>query len=274
VTREINLNSLKAGINRLRIKGGADPSSLYDLLNGYVTIDGGVQSRPGTVEAATLPSGTLGLCAFNGGLVVFADAPVAGMPTGYTCEVLRYPNDPGDANPTLTAIHFAAPFLGHLYVVAEFSTGEVFHYWLLATGSAPNVASWQANHQYDTGDQVQPTDPNGFYYVVQAGPNDDLPLWQAGAGHATGDQVQPTVRMGYYATCTNTIGDNPKSGSEEPDWPDSDGAVVYEDGTDTGATTASTTPTAPTSDPGGDRYSNVGGSGGSFIRAGQTIKQF
>ena len=29
------LTTLKGGINRLRVKGGASPASLYDLLNGF-----------------------------------------------------------------------------------------------------------------------------------------------------------------------------------------------------------------------------------------------
>ena len=55
------INALTAGINRLRTKGGASNDGLYDLLNGYVTLAGTIVSRPGTVEDATLPAGTVGL---------------------------------------------------------------------------------------------------------------------------------------------------------------------------------------------------------------------
>ena len=50
VTRIVYLNALKAGISRLRTKGGPDPETLYDLVNGYVTQAGTVESRPGTVS--------------------------------------------------------------------------------------------------------------------------------------------------------------------------------------------------------------------------------
>lgn len=254
---QVNLNVLKAGINRLRTKGGADPSSLYDLLNGYVTIDGGVASRPGTNEDATLPAGTVGLCAFDGGLVVFSDSPKTGMPAGYTCEVLRYPNDPGATPPTLSKVHFAAPFLGHLYVVAEFSTGEIFHYWLLATGTDANVKTWAPNTQYNVDAIVQPAVPNGFYYKPA---NTQFPqAWQSNHAYELNDVVVPTVLNGWKYTCIEADGANPASGSTEPVWPTADGATVSEEINE--QPPAPVVPSTPTTNPGGDRYSNAAGGG-------------
>jgi hypothetical protein len=257
VSRRITLNTLKAGINRLRTKGGADPSSLYDLLNGYVTIDGSTQSRPGTTEDATLPAGTVGLCAFNDGLVVFSDSAKTGMPDGYTCLVLPYPNDPGDTPPTLTKIHFAAPFLGHLYVVAEFSTNEVFHYWLLATGTDATVQAWQPDHQYNVTDSVVPTVQNGFYY--KPANTEFPPAWLPDHNYVLGDVVVPTTLNGWKYTVIEVDGDNPASGSTEPVWPTSDGATVTEDINE--ASQPIVPPVTPPNDPGGDRYGNPGGAG-------------
>lgn len=231
---QVVLSALKAGINRMRTKGGADPASLYDLLNGWVRQDGSIESRDGTVEVATLPAGTKGLCAFNGGFVVFSHQVTTGLPAGYACEVLVNPND---ATQALTEIHFAAPMMGALYVVAEFANGEVFHYWL--QGSGTSGATWEADTVYSEGDLILPTTPNGLAYqaVRLTAPN---PVWAAGVKRAVDDKVEPTVANDYYYTVIDTLGDNPVSGESEPDWTASEGAKVYED---TSITPKSATPT-------------------------------
>lgn len=242
---DVNLNALKAGINRLRTKGGADPSSLYDLVNGYVTIDGSVVSRGGTVGDAALPAGTKGLCAFNGAMVVFSGSAKSGMPAGYTCEVLAHPTDDTQE---IAEIHFAAPFMGYLYVVAEFANGDVFHYWLQASGT------WLASTMYKAGATVLPTVRNGLRY--QPVPGDSPIAWAPSVPRAVGDVVQPTVYTGWKYTVTAVDGDSPASGLTEPTWLESDGAIVYED-LDT--TPQPTTPTPGTGSPGGDRYDNLPG---------------
>ena len=239
---DINLNALKAGINRLRTKGGADPSSLYDLVNGYVTIDGSVQSRPGTVRDAQLPAGTKGLCAFNGAMVVFSSTPQT-MPAGYTCEVLAHPTDDTQ---TIAEIHFAAPFMGFLYVAVEFANGDVFHYWLQSGGT------WQAGTMYKVGDTVLPTVRNGFRYqtVLKSNPA----AWAPNVPRAVGDVVQPTVYTGWKYTVVEVAGDSPSSGASEPDWPESNGAQISED---VDSTPAPAAPTPTNQLPGGDRYGNT-----------------
>jgi len=222
--RLVQLSSSKGGISRLRTKGGADKDTLYDLLNGYVDASGAIVSRPGTVQAFALPAGTKGLCAVNGGLVVFSHQVVEGMPEGVTCEVLSHPTDP--AQP-IRKIHFAGPFLGgatgaYLYVVAEFEDGAVFHYWL------QTAETWEANTAYLPGQLVSPTTPNGLTYRVGSS-LDAYQKWRADVARALGDVVVPTTDNGYFYTVTDTIGSAPKSGTREPNWPDSDGATVYED---------------------------------------------
>ena len=93
MTRSVVLNALKQGISRVRVKGGADPSTLYDLVNGFVTIDGSTQSRPGTRQDVKLPAGTKGLMAFSGGFLVFSHVPTPITGSKYSCEVLVDPND-------------------------------------------------------------------------------------------------------------------------------------------------------------------------------------
>lgn len=222
--RLVQLSGAKDGINRQRIKGGADKDALYDLVNGHVDETGAIVSRPGTVEDYVLPAGTKGLCSANGGLVVFSHQVVAGMPDGVTCEVLANPND--DTQP-LKEIHFTAPFLGgdegaYLYVVAEFANGDVYHYWL------QGAQTWEAGKSYLPGAVVQPTEPNGLVYRLDSGTG-DYEAWTANAARAVGDTVVPTEDNGYYYEVTDTIGSAPRSGPTEPEWVAEDGAKVYED---------------------------------------------
>lgn len=195
--RTITLNALRAGIERTRSKGGAKPDALFDLVNGYVTIDGSVQSRPGTTSVYELPAGTKGLCAFGGKLVVFSHA-VQVMPAAtpsVTCQVLVNPVTPGSA---INDIHFAGPFLGGLYVVAEFSDGTTRHFWLR------KQSNWTANTMFLEGSVVQPTSPNGLTYIARRiGPPN--PLWAPDVERNLGDRVEPTVPNGYFYEVINLI---------------------------------------------------------------------
>jgi hypothetical protein len=225
--RPVVLNTLKGGINRLRVKGGASQQVLYDLLNGYVTADNSIESRPGTENHATLPTGTKGLCAFDGGFVVFASSDPGAMPSGYTCEILTHPTAPGTA---LLDIHFAGPMLGYLYVVAEFADEETFHYWLQRRDD------WAALTAYNLGDVVEPTTPNGYAYRATR-LNPAGVLWAPNVPRAMGDRIEPTTANGFVYEVTAVAGASPKSGATEPDWPAEDGATVIED--------TDITPTAP-----------------------------
>lgn len=242
----MQLTPLKSGINRLRMKGGADPASLYDLVNAYVDIAGNPTSRPGTRSLVILPAGTLGLCAFAGKQHVFAMTPIDPGDSRFVVDVLIHP-DP-EFTGTLVAIHFAKPFLGFLYVVAEFSDGQVFHYWLQSNDA------WQASTIYMMGDTVRPTSVNGFIYSPTT--TDDPPAWAANTKYAIGDYVQPSTYSGYKYELVELDGDNPASGSTEPTWIASEGALIDEDVDKTPA--PSTTTTTPTS-PGGSRYDNLSG---------------
>jgi hypothetical protein len=70
--RPFPLTTLNGGINRLKVKGGALASRLYDLQNAYITNEGTIVPREGTARSATLTSQTIGLAAANGTFNVFA----------------------------------------------------------------------------------------------------------------------------------------------------------------------------------------------------------
>lgn len=213
------LSTLRGGINRLRVKGLASASTLYDLINAYITNDGGVVGREGTIRAATLDATTVGLMAQNGIFNVFSTTLVS-VPVGYTDNVLVNPVNPAL---TLTKIWFAKPFLGFPYVVAQFSDGSIFHYWL------QNNGSWAANTVYMTGAIVIPDTPNGLAYQAQrqAAPNSN---WSANSSIALNDKVEPTEYTGYYYKAVAVVGDNPHTSGTEPVWPTTTGATLQEFG--------------------------------------------
>ncbi len=188
--RPFPLTVLNGGINRLRVKGGASASQLYDLQNGYITNAGSISPREGTIRSATLNSSTVGLAA-NGGLFnVFSNTfttSTATVPAGYQLNVLVHPTL-STATPTI--IWFAKPFMGFLYVAAQFSTGDIFHYWLQSNGV------WASNTVYMTGNIVTPTPANGLAYqaVRDFPPN---PTWTADTNISLGNIVEPTEYTGF-----------------------------------------------------------------------------
>jgi hypothetical protein len=220
--RPVPLNSLKDGIDKTRVKGWAKPDTLFDATNCWVTVSLSARPRPGTVIDAVLPTGTVGLTTFRGKLVVFADHEVdlTGFDQ-YELEILTYPElNPDGAS--LLKIHFAEPFLGVLYVVAEWSDGRVVHYWLR------EPTTWQADTIYKFGDLVQPSTPNGFVYeATRLNPAD--PIWTPNSQVVVGDFREPTTPNSFTYEVIDTIGTNPRTGTVEPIWPETDGATINED---------------------------------------------
>ncbi|UAY76027.1 hypothetical protein [Pseudoxanthomonas sp. X-1] len=219
--RPVRLNAAKGGIDRQRTKGGASPNTLYMLLNGYVTASGAIESRDGTSPVNSGLANTRGLVAHNGGLVVFThqqvSIPASNPPV--SAEILVNRNDPTQP---IKEVHFAAAFLGYLYVAAEYNNGDVIHYWLRS------VDAWQAGKAYTIGDVVRPNTPNGFTYTAQR-VSSAYPTWQPNVSRVTGEKVEPTTGNSYYYEVTNTVGDAPRSGTIEPTWPAITDSVVYED---------------------------------------------
>lgn len=328
----VPLTVIQGGLNRARVKGAAARNTLYDLLNGYVTIGKTVKVRPGTLRTQNLaPSGgvpdTVGLTAFQGTFHVFCHKVVA-VPVGYTLHVLNSPAGASAATTftglatyasslmTVTAvttgalavgnqvsgtgipagttitsfgtgaggtgtyhmsaaatvtvaetifgsnpaqdtvaipikkIHFAAPYLGFLYVVAEFTSdggsglGTVFHYWLQSGGI------WKAATDYRIGDVVTPTVPNGLVFKAsrQSAPN---PVWTPATAEAISNVIEPTVPNGFYFTAIDVAGANPATGTNEPTWPTAAGAQIIENSTTDGndQSTSAPQPSATTTLP-------------------------
>ena len=257
MTRTVSLNALKAGISRLRTKGGPDPQTLYDLVDGYVTAAGTMEQRPGFRVDALLPPGTRGLMSYRGYKYVFSDGPVdlSEFPE-YRLAILTHP-DAGDAPPPLVRIHFAQPFMLFPYVSAEWGNGDVFHYWMQGEGEE---TYWTPDTTFALGAVVHPTSQTGFTYRAHR-LGEPGELWAAGVERAVGDVVEPTEPNGFEYEAIEAYGTPPRSGTREPTWPAQDGAVVIEE--------ADLAPGAPPSGGGGgvtlppdvtDRYGRSSGS--------------
>lgn len=233
--RSAPLTTVKGGINRLRLKGGARADSLYDLVNGFVTEQDTVVSRPGTLREETLDSSTRGLCTFGGELWTFCHQQVS-VPAGYNLAILVHPDaelatyaDPyAYYGIALDKIHFAEPFMGAIFVVAEFEDGEVYYYWL------QEGATWEANKVYQPGDIVAPSTPTGIMYQASRLGSAN-PAWAPNVQRTDGtgayydpSVIEPTVYNGFYYTCVSAQGVDPRSGATEPVWPTEDGATVTE----------------------------------------------
>jgi hypothetical protein len=262
--RAVTLNASAAGMTRLRNKGGASPQTLYDLSNGYVNASRCPQQRPGTTwlfnfadSGHTANAGlTRGLACFRGVLYTFCHTPLSSGSSTFKILTLRHPTD---NSATLEAVHFAQPFMGYLYVVAEFSDGLVKHYWL------QSPPAWKAVTIYQANQLVQPSADNGYYYKAHQVLN---PVsWGSGVIYKLNDLVQPTTYNGFgYAVTAETGPAAPPapSGATEPVWPLQEFQVVYDYSTTTPPPTPGQPPAQPpTPSPGtgpGGRYDNRGGS--------------
>ena len=139
-------------------------------------------------------------------------------------------NYTGNAPIALKEIHFAAPFLGFLYVVAEFEPdssglGSVFHYWVQVN---EDTSTWAANTDHQIGDIVVPSSGyDGLFYIASRATQPN-PVWTPTTLEAVGNIVEPSVPNGFKFTCISTEGNNPVTGSSEPTWPTADGATVSE----------------------------------------------
>jgi len=246
------LSTANAGMTRLRNKGNASPETLYDLLNGYILLSGAIKPRPGTTADITLPTNTKGLCAHKGKLYVFSHIPqVTSNPGKYVVATLRHPTNPATA---IHQIHFAAAFMGYLYVVCEFADGNIWHYWL------EELDTWSSGTAFKIGDRVFPSVENGYaYQATRLGSAN--PAWQASIPRAVNDVIEPTVYNGFKYTCVAVTGSSPASGTFEPDWPTENGAQVieYADGSTDAAPTTSVSDPDPNIGSVPERYINPAG---------------
>lgn len=136
---------------------------------------------------------------------------------------------------TIKEIHFAAPYLGGIYVVAEFNTnaataaqfGSTFHFWVQSSTGGDNSNTWQKGSNYRIGDIVIPNTPNGLTYVA-ARRTPSNPIWTPSTAETVGNIVEPTIANGFQYAVTAVQGAKPTTGATEPTWPTTNNAIVNE----------------------------------------------
>jgi hypothetical protein len=203
------------------VKGGAAANSLYDLQNAYINNAGAVVPREGTIRAATLNSSTVGLAAANGQFNIFSSAfSTAALPAGYVLNVL---SNPVNSTASPTVIYYAKPFMGFPYVVASFSDGNVFHYWL------QNNGTWTSTTDYTSASIVLPPVLNGLAYqgVRDFPPN---PVWTPETIITSASYIEPTTATGFCYQAIATTGTPVHTGAVEPVWPTTAGGIIQEFG--------------------------------------------
>lgn len=233
--RPVPLTTLQGGINRLSVKGNASANRLYDLVNAYITNDGTVSPREGTLRAQTLDTNTVGLMCIDGVFNIFGSTyttSTATVPAGYQLNLLI---NPVNSTATPTTIWFAKPFMGFPFVTAQFSDGSVYDYWLQSNGA------WTSETVYSTGNIVTPDTPNGLAYLaVRDFPQQ--PLWTANTLITSGSYVEPNEYTGYAYQAIAVAGTNPHTGAAEPVWPTISAGQLQEFGDfDTSQSDAGTT---------------------------------
>lgn len=111
----------------------SDANRLQVLENAYVTSGLAIAKRPGLKLRFECPPDTVGLCQFEGQVVVFHHAN-AQVYAGFRVMALPHPTRP---ELKLRDVPFAQSFDGFLYVVAVYQNGNVWHHYL--DGQSPSA---------------------------------------------------------------------------------------------------------------------------------------
>jgi len=120
------LRDFKAGMNRTRERVAGVPGTLWTLKNAHITRGGDIERAKKFVSTYTLPAGTYGLAQVRGQLYAFGSADLAAsMPVGVLYQRLQSPI----GGETMVEVLDAKGAAGKLYVVAEFSNGNIYHFY-------------------------------------------------------------------------------------------------------------------------------------------------
>lgn len=101
------------------------PGTLWTLKNCLITRGGDIEAAKRWVPAYTLPAGTFGLGALRSQLYVFgSDAAPSNLPANVQYQRLQDP-----AGSDMTRILDVKQYADYLYVIAEYASGAVLHFY-------------------------------------------------------------------------------------------------------------------------------------------------
>ena len=129
----ILVENFNLGLDRRKKRVSGQPGSLWLGTNVHLTRGGEVESRKKFVKKYVLPAGTFGLHALSSALYTFGSVADPGVPVGVTYQQLVH----SDGSTAMSKLLKAENFDGHIYAIAEFVDGNVFHYF-----NGQRVTAW------------------------------------------------------------------------------------------------------------------------------------
>ncbi len=131
----LGVDSFKFGIDRRRPRVAGVPGTLWLGVNIHLSRGGDVERAKRFVPGYTLPANTFGLTALRSQLYTFGSAAPPAMSVGVLYQQLATP----DVGESMVRILDTDTFGGKLYVIAEFTDGNVYHYY-----NGARVTDWDA----------------------------------------------------------------------------------------------------------------------------------
>jgi hypothetical protein len=128
----VAIADFKYGMDRRRPRIAGVAGTLYTLKNAHISRGGDIERAKKFVQVYALPGGTHGLARVRSQLYVFGSADLAAsMPQGVLYQRLIYAGD------TMTRVLEVRTFSGKLYVVAQYTSGLIAHFY-----DGVRIADW------------------------------------------------------------------------------------------------------------------------------------
>ncbi|MDR9437541.1 MAG: hypothetical protein RI563_11715, partial [Thiohalophilus sp.] len=128
------VEDFKRGLDRRRSMDTTPAGSLWECINAHISRGGEIEKRKAFVSKYSLPAGeTFGLHATGTALYTFGSAASPGVPAGVTYQRLQHP----DGSTAMSAILYTENFDGKVYAIAEFTDGNIYHYY-----NGSRVTTW------------------------------------------------------------------------------------------------------------------------------------
>jgi len=119
------IEDFRGALDRRKSRAAGVPGTLWECTDGHITRGGEIEKRKAWVSTYSLPTGTFGMKAASGALIVFGSAADPGVPAGVTYQRLQHP----DTNLSMTALVSADVYGGKVYAIARFSDNSLIHFY-------------------------------------------------------------------------------------------------------------------------------------------------